>query len=86
MVGAQARIFGVEMFFANWTGPLNRACVEEEIPAHIVDELRHVRESDLFDGFILYEAAGIMGIDEEGKMHTSDAVAKAIRDVGFREE
>ena len=78
MIGAQARLFGVDMFFANWTGPLNQACVKDDIPAHIHTELRHVRDSDLFDGFILYEAAGVMGIDETGRMHTSKALETAI--------
>jgi len=33
----------------------------------------------LFDGFILYEAAGVMGIDENGRMHTSDELEEAIK-------
>ena len=78
MVGAQARLFGVDMFYANQTGPLNKAASDNEIGVHIPAELNHVRNSDLYDGFILYEAAGVMGFDESGTMHTSERLEQAI--------
>ena len=43
-------------------------------------ELQHVRQSNLYDGFILYEAAGVMGIDEDGRMHTSTALKRCLRE------
>jgi len=80
MIGAQARIFNVGMFYANRNGLLNRAAADNDVPEHIGDELRHARDSELYDGFILYEAAGVMGIDEAGRMHTSTALERCLRE------
>lgn len=80
MIGAQARLFNVGMFYANHNGVLNRAASDNQVPEHFSDELRHVCDSDLFDGFILYEAAGVMGIDEDGRFHTSAKLETCIRE------
>jgi len=74
MVGAVARYFGVKMFYANENGALNGSYPENQVPLKFQSELEHVRRSDLYDGFILYEAASIMGIDEAGVMRTSGAL------------
>jgi hypothetical protein len=74
MVGAAARYFGVDMFYANENGALSGAYPDNKVPAAVQSDLEHVRRSDLYDGFILYEAASIMGIDEAGAMHTCGAL------------
>lgn len=79
MVGAQARLFSVPMFFANQNGLLNRACQDQQVSEEVVSELHRVRDSDLYDGFILYEAAGVMGIDEQGGWHSCAPLEEAIR-------
>lgn len=79
MVGAQARLFGMEMFYANANGPINRAVSHNEVPNHIGDEIKHVNDSDLFDGFILYEAAQVMGVDESGTFCTSPKLESMIQ-------
>ena len=80
MIGAQARLFGLKMFYANQNGALNKSAADNQIDEHIPGELAHVRKSDLFDGFILYEAAGIMGFDETGTMHTSKKLERVIEE------
>ncbi len=79
VAGALARLFDVTMFYANRNGPLNRTCIENNIPAHIGEELRYAATSELFDGFILYQAAGIMEIDENGRMHTSANLEQCVK-------
>jgi hypothetical protein len=80
MTGALARLFDVTMVYANQNGPLNRAAADNDVPEHIGDELRHARDSELFDGFILYEAAGVMGIGEDGRMHTSTNLERCLEE------
>ena len=58
---------------------LNRACAEQRLNEEVETELKRVSASHLFDGFILYEAAGIIGIDEQGGWHSCAPLEQAIR-------
>ncbi len=78
-VAAQARFFNLPIYFTNVNGLLNRACVDQSYHEVIDSELKRVGASDMYDGFILYEAAGIMGIDEQGGWHSCAPLERAIR-------
>jgi len=79
MAGAQAKLFGVSMFYANPNGMLNRACVDQHYHEEIDSELQRVSMSELFDGCILYEAAGIIGFDEQGGWHSCTQLENTLR-------
>jgi hypothetical protein len=73
LVGATARAFGVEMHFTNGNGLLTLDLSRWDPAA----DLERVRTSPLYDGYILYEAAGVYGIDPDGTVHASEALRDA---------